>query len=236
MPETPEQRVRRQDPIEGPGLHAGPLSPDRVAKVDAAREEWIRKLVDLSRRNNILYFHDLKVGSDEGETLDFEPAFARLKEAARVVPGFGIKPRWVVGNFAFQKLAIVKDLRELAEALARNNIIAGIAGDDAARASARGGGAGLDPFDIDRTPPDNEFLILDADSSQQQAIRASLQGQNGVISGPPGTGPAQAATTGGARLAVLPNLVHGLVFATRGGDPACDEGVRHGAASSRRRG
>ncbi len=134
--------------------------------------------------------HDV-LGDDERETLDLAPAFARLKEAARAVPGFDIKQRWVVGNFAFQKLAIVKDLRDLAEALARNNIIAGIAGDDDARAGARGERAGVDPIDIDRTHPDNEFLILDADSSQQHAIGASLQGQNGVISGPPGTGKSQ---------------------------------------------
>ena len=133
----------------------------------------------------------LVLGDDEGETLDLAPAFARLKETARAVPGFVIMDRWVVGNFAFQKLAIVKDLRELAEALARHNIIAGIAGDDDARASARGERAGVDPIDIDRTQPDNEFLILDADSSQQQAIAVSLRGQNGVISGPPGTGKSQ---------------------------------------------
>ena len=50
-------------PNEGPGLHTGPLPPERVAKVDAARKEWIAKLVDLSRRNNLLYFRDLKVGT-----------------------------------------------------------------------------------------------------------------------------------------------------------------------------
>jgi len=130
-------------------------------------------------------------GEDEGEALDLDPVFARLKMAARAVPGFDIKERWVIGNFAFQKLAIVKDLRELAEALARNNLIAGIAGDDEARGHARGGRASVDPSEFDRSRPDNEFLILDADSSQQQAIAAAVGGQNGVISGPPGTGKSQ---------------------------------------------
>ncbi|MBI3491516.1 MAG: AAA family ATPase [Acidobacteria bacterium] len=130
-------------------------------------------------------------GEDEGEALDLEPVFARLKQAAGAVPGFDIKERWVIGNFAFQKLAIVKDLRELAEALARNNLIAGIAGDDEARGHARGARASVDPSEFDRSHPDNEFLILDADSSQQQAIAAALGGQNGVISGPPGTGKSQ---------------------------------------------
>src|SRR5690349_17352918 len=37
--------------------------PERRAKVDAARQAWIRQLVDMSRRNNLLYFRDLKVGT-----------------------------------------------------------------------------------------------------------------------------------------------------------------------------
>src|SRR5687767_14731482 len=39
------------------------VSPERLAKVDAARLTWIRKLVDMSRRNNLLYNRDLKVGT-----------------------------------------------------------------------------------------------------------------------------------------------------------------------------
>jgi hypothetical protein len=325
-----------EPPKNEAGVHTGPLSPERVARVDAARQAWIRKLVDLSRRNNLLYFRQLQVGTldlsvapaealqallqsgrspddgvslgalfgeanlfspvdltraaaslkeiasraasnfeekgletlflavglaewkagdegrdtaapvllvpieavsrsghagrwslrrrgdiqvndvlvhalevehgvsvssdelltlvrgdDEEEELDLDPVFAGLKRAAHAVPGFGIKGRWIIGNFAFQKLAIVKDLKELAEALARNNLIAGIAGDDEARGHARGGRATTDPSEFDRNHPDNEFLILDADCSQQQAIAAALGGQNGVISGPPGTGKSQ---------------------------------------------
>jgi hypothetical protein len=52
------------------------VSPERRAKVDAARQAWIRQLVDMSRRNNLLYFRDLKVG-----TLEFmnAPAEAMLE-------------------------------------------------------------------------------------------------------------------------------------------------------------
>ncbi len=131
------------------------------------------------------------LGDDEGETLDLSPVLDRLKELARSVPGFDIKERWVIGNFAFQKLAIVRDVRDLGDAMARHAIVAGIAGDDDARGEARGDRTSGDAAEIDRTPPDQEFLILDADSSQQLAIRAVLKGQNGVISGPPGTGKSQ---------------------------------------------
>ena len=38
-------------------------SPERRAAVDRARQHWIGRPVDLSRRNNLLYFRDLKVGT-----------------------------------------------------------------------------------------------------------------------------------------------------------------------------
>src|SRR5262249_37084140 len=38
-------------------------SPTRRSAVDSAREGWISRLIDLSRRNNLLYFRDLKTGT-----------------------------------------------------------------------------------------------------------------------------------------------------------------------------
>ena len=131
------------------------------------------------------------LGDDEGEAFDLAPIFKSVAETARTVPGFAIAFRWIVGNFAFQKMAIVKDLQKLLEPLARHDIVAGIAGDRQATDMARGARASVDPSTLDQLPPDQEFLIRDADSSQQQAIAATLRQQNGVISGPPGTGKSQ---------------------------------------------
>ena len=111
--------------------------------------------------------------------------------AARQVPGFAISTRYIVSNFHFQKLAIVKDLKEHGDQLAAHDVIAGIAGDRQARESARGDRSLGDPRDLDVVTPDDEFLVRDADSTQQQAIGLSLSGRNGVISGPPGTGKSQ---------------------------------------------
>jgi very-short-patch-repair endonuclease len=131
------------------------------------------------------------LGDDEGESFDLAPAFEMLSAACSRVPGFSIARRWIVGNFAFQKMAIVKDLQTLGDALAQHDIVAGIAGDRGAADGARGDRGSADPRDLDQVPPDHEFLILDADSSQQQAVAATLNEQNGVISGPPGTGKSQ---------------------------------------------
>jgi predicted ATP-dependent serine protease len=60
-----------------------------------------------------------------------------------------------------------------------------------------------DPKEFDRIPPENEFLVLDADSSQQRAIAAVLAGQSRVIHGAPGTGKSQTITNLIASLAAL---------------------------------
>ena len=131
------------------------------------------------------------LGDDEGAAFDLKPVFVAISASATRVPGFAIEHRWILGNFAFQKLAIVNDLKSLIDALAGHDLVAAIAGDVGARVSARGDRASVDPAEFDQQRPQEEFLIRDADSSQQQAITATLRGQNGVISGPPGTGKSQ---------------------------------------------
>ena len=54
---------------------ATPIPPERLAKVDQARQAWIRKLIDLSRRNNLLFFRELKVGTLD--LSDADPAVMR---------------------------------------------------------------------------------------------------------------------------------------------------------------
>jgi very-short-patch-repair endonuclease len=131
------------------------------------------------------------LGDDEGEPFDPGPLYAELRNRAGEVPGFQVKACAVLGNFAFQKMAMVKDLQERAEELEAHDIIAAIAGDSDARSAAGASEQGVDPRELDGTPPENEFVILDADSSQQCAIHGILAEQNAVVHGPPGTGKSQ---------------------------------------------
>jgi len=134
---------------------------------------------------------ELLQGDDEGESFDPAPVYERLNNAAAAVDGFAVKPRLVLGNFAYQKIAMVRDLREFGDEMARHDLISAIAGDGEARSSVQAGRAPADPGDIDRTPPGSEFLVLDADSSQQLVIRQALAAQDGIVQGPPGTGKSQ---------------------------------------------
>jgi very-short-patch-repair endonuclease len=118
-------------------------------------------------------------------------AFAWLREQCRSVPGFAINERFVVGNFSYARLPMVRDLETSLEAMAEHDIVAALAGDTEAQAALRGQGASNEVPSPDFVPPGDEFLVLDADSSQNYAINAVLAGRNLIIKGPPGTGKSQ---------------------------------------------
>ena len=74
---------------------------------------------------------------------------------------------------------------------AESDLVAAIAGDEEARRSLRSRICDPQPNQPDLESPTNEFLVLDADSSQQMAINRVLGGESLVIQGPPGTGKSQ---------------------------------------------
>jgi len=96
----------------------------------------------------------------------------------------------VAGVFSFDKLPMIEDLRSATELLAQHPILAAMAGDQSARQELSAQRA-LEPLSTDNIRPEDEFLVLDADSSQQDALNAVLSGRHVVIEGPPGTGKSQ---------------------------------------------
>lgn len=137
---------------------------------------------------------DLLEGADsiaEDESPDLTVIANRLKHATQEIQGFDVVPRLVLSNFSFQKMAMVRDLRDRLPEMASHDLIAAIAGNVEARQAAQGGGKELDARKLDQIPPDQEFLVFDADSSQQKVIYAVLSKRNCVIQGPPGTGKSQ---------------------------------------------
>lgn len=128
---------------------------------------------------------------DQQDQLALDAVYQRLAQAAEAVPEFAVKPTIVLGNFSFHKMAMVRDLEECGDVMVDHDLIAGLAGDSGARTDlGQRGGLG-DPRELDRVHPEAEFLILDADSSQQRVVAAAMAGSDGVIHGPPGTGKSQ---------------------------------------------
>jgi very-short-patch-repair endonuclease len=130
-------------------------------------------------------------GHEEEEEFDSSPVHELFNQACVSIPEFRIRDVAVLGNFAFQKMAMVRDLQESSEHLVSSDLIAALAGDAEAKQSIGAKTQNPDPKEFDKIPPQSEFLILDADSSQQSAIAAVLAGQSAVIHGPPGTGKSQ---------------------------------------------
>ena len=88
-------------------------------------------------------------------------------------------------------MPLVTDLEENGELFAESDIVAAIAGDQGARDALTSLICDPDPNQPDIDPPAEEFLVLDADSSQHMAINRVLGGESLVIQGPPGTGKSQ---------------------------------------------
>jgi hypothetical protein len=113
---------------------------------------------------------------EEGTVLDIKGLCGKIQRLMADTKGFEIRLRVVLGNFAFQKMAMVKDLQECANDLPVQDVIAAIAGDSKAKSAIKAEQTDPDPREFDRIPPDNECLVLDADSRQQRAI--ALQALN----------------------------------------------------------
>ncbi|MHB1486650.1 MAG: AAA domain-containing protein [Acidimicrobiales bacterium] len=133
----------------------------------------------------------LELLDPEADPPDAGLLFDRLAKEAGRVAGFGIDPRVVLANFSYAKLSMVNDLLAAEDLLARNTLICAIAGDEQARQALRERRGEVSSSAPDFTPPADEYLVLDADSSQSYAINAVVAGADLVIDGPPGTGKSQ---------------------------------------------
>lgn len=181
------------------------LIPASLIPLAASQNEFRLSLAGEAVVNPVLTHHlriehgvDLE---DEGLELNGFDSFdgevvsnfcVELNARCRRVPGFDIQPRtYVLANFAYATMPMVMDLEKSVEHLAANDLIAALAGDAEAEASIREKIADISKELPDLTPPSDEFLVLDADASQNWAINAALNGESIVIEGPPGTGKSQ---------------------------------------------
>lgn len=123
--------------------------------------------------------------------IDQEGVFARIERAATTTPGFKVTRRVILANFQFAKMAMVEDLKRNGDTIASSDIIAAVAGHSSSREKLAQAVIDMEPAQLDERPASDDYLVLDADSTQHRCIVLVGKGQNGVVQGPPGTGKSQ---------------------------------------------
>ena len=95
-------------------------------------------------------------------------------------------------GFSYQDEAIWRDLGDI-DLLLESLVVRGLAGEGTAISTLQKDSF-INPETFDTQNPTSERLVLDADSSQMEAIQAAISGVNLVIEGPPGSGKSQTIT------------------------------------------
>ncbi len=124
-------------------------------------------------------------------SIDPEDVFKRIESEATSVPDFKVNWRVVLANFQFAKMAMVEDLKRNGDTIASSVIVAAVAGHSPSRQKLAQAAIDVEPAHLDGRPASDDYLVLDADSTQHRAIMLACKGQNGVVQGPPGTGKSQ---------------------------------------------
>jgi very-short-patch-repair endonuclease/DNA polymerase III delta prime subunit len=94
--------------------------------------------------------------------------------------------------FSFLKINMYQDLSENANEIMEHPLIKIIAGDSSP--IGQDVSINVSEFDHDAIEPQEVFCVVDADSSQQDAIQLAKRGASFILQGPPGTGKSQTIT------------------------------------------
>ena len=105
--------------------------------------------------------------------------------------GWNVEESTHLTNLSFLKINMYKDLERNEEKLNANSVIAALVGEKNPIQVSED----LNNFDHDKQiRPIDTFQVVDADSSQQDAVLLSKKGASFVLQGPPGTGKSQTIT------------------------------------------
>jgi very-short-patch-repair endonuclease len=116
--------------------------------------------------------------------------FGEVQRSIRDLPRWEVLDEVALGTFSFQKLAMWNDLEKNRDIIASHDLCRAVARDPTVELRPPSDLPRADELDR-RTHPAQTFHILDADSSQHEAIAAATGGASLVLDGPPGTGKSQ---------------------------------------------
>ena len=112
--------------------------------------------------------------------------------------GIMSQPRWdlveyaFIGQFSFNRFIMWNDIRNRADELAKNKVVASLI---SGKTEWADDDLYISPLDLDNNVAPTDLVVpLSADSSQLAAVYAASQGRSFVLHGPPGSGKSQTIT------------------------------------------
>ena len=124
---------------------------------------------------------------------DLRSYFKKLKQYSDE-EGFSIKEEVYISILSFSKIGIYNDIEKHKDQMASHPLIQALAGEGDGLKIQESLSVDLGEIDHDSEDPSKVFQIVDADSSQQDAITYAKKGISFVLQGPPGTGKSQTIT------------------------------------------
>lgn len=176
------------------------LLPVILKRENVNEPYWMEKYSDevtinptLLQKLKVDFGLNLSFNQEEGE-LSLADIITRFESQIKNHQDWEVIKDSYLGLFSFSKLVMFKDFEQHAELLKKHELVQKLAGvSNESTHSEHDSHEDIREYDR-KTRAAESFQILDADSSQQEAILAVQKGKSFIISGPPGTGKSQTIT------------------------------------------
>lgn len=122
--------------------------------------------------------------------VDVKVVFNNLRQAVMNLPRWDVEEQFFLGTFSFNKFILWNDIHTHTDQLKKSPIVEGLL---EGKLKSPMKVLDLENLDIHYKPSDI-LLPIDADSSQLEAVCASVEGDSFILHGPPGTGKSQTIT------------------------------------------
>lgn len=186
------------EPDQSP-LFLAPLELEEKTLQDGDRHDYVLKpkseglRLNPALRKKLTAERGINLPADTALSLEeIDAAFESVYETVRGFDRWTIQQDVVLGIFDFTKFSLYSDLERNRESIKNNSIIRALNGDAEALQKSEGDIETPSAEELDDiVDPVEMYQVLDADSSQQEAIEAAKRGKSFVLQGPPGTGKSQ---------------------------------------------
>jgi superfamily II DNA or RNA helicase/very-short-patch-repair endonuclease len=180
-------------------LFLAPVKLEEETQQDKEKHDYVLKpkteglRLNPALRKKLAAERGISLPADTALSLEeIDAAFESVYDTLRGFDDWTIQPDVVLGIFDFTKFSLYSDLERNRSTIKNNPIIQALNGDVQPLQDAEGDITTPAASELDDiVDPVDTYQVLDADSSQQEAIEAAKRGKSFVLQGPPGTGKSQ---------------------------------------------